>query len=245
MSDTRHPTAGMPSLGAWRITTAPPLFERADFTRAIHEVRSPLCVVQDPTTGHVGIALGGQSVPEPAPGAYTLLGALPALFPEWLGDRSFNEAHGTRFPYVAGAMANGIATPRLVIAMARAHMLGFYGAAGLSFPKVEAGLQEILDALSGTTLAWGANLIHSPNEPALEERVADLYVRAGVPRVSASAYMRLTPSIVRYAYAGVGVDAAGNLVRPRHVFAKISRPETARQFLSPAPAAMLEQLVTD
>src|SRR5262249_19118842 len=59
-------------------------------------------------------------------------GWLPPLYPEWLGDRSFAEAHGIRFPYATGSMANGIATPRLVIAVARAGMLGFYGAAGLS-----------------------------------------------------------------------------------------------------------------
>jgi len=40
-------------------------------------------------------------------------------------------AGGTRFPYVAGAMANGNCTARIVIEMGRAGMLGFVGAAGL------------------------------------------------------------------------------------------------------------------
>src|ERR1019366_3838099 len=101
--------------------------------------------------------------------------------PEWLGDRGFQDAHGVRFPYVAGSMANGIATPRLVAAMGRAGMLGFYGAAGLGYERVEAGLDEIGRLLDGKPAAWGANLIHSPHEPALEERVADLYLRRGVP----------------------------------------------------------------
>ena len=38
----------------------------------------------------------------------------------------------------------------------------------------------------------GSNLIHSPNEPDLEAAVANLYIRRGVKRVSASAYMNLT-----------------------------------------------------
>src|SRR5262245_3265920 len=38
-----------------------------------------------------------------------LVGWLPPLYPEWLGDRSFAEAHGIRFPYATGSMANGIA----------------------------------------------------------------------------------------------------------------------------------------
>ena len=45
-------------------------------------------------------------IPKPAPADCLL----PPLYPEWLGGRSFTEAHGLRFPYVAGAMANGIAT---------------------------------------------------------------------------------------------------------------------------------------
>jgi len=58
----------MPFLGAWRATATPPSFAREDFARAIHDVRSPLCVVQDPTTGHVGVAPGGLITPEPAAG---------------------------------------------------------------------------------------------------------------------------------------------------------------------------------
>jgi hypothetical protein len=52
--------------------------------------------------------------------SYPLVATLPAIFPEWLGDRSFCEIHGTRFPYLTGAMANGIATPALVIAVGKA-----------------------------------------------------------------------------------------------------------------------------
>ena len=92
-------------------------------------------------------------------------------------------------------------------------------------------------------LAWGANLIHSPNEPAIEERVADLYIRRGVRRVSAAAYMGLTPHIVRYAYTGLGVAPDGRITRRNFVFAKISRPEVARHFLEPASSEMLDALV--
>jgi len=49
---------------------------------------------------------------------------------------------------------------------------------------------------------------------------------------------------VRYAYSGVHTDPAGRLVRRNHVFAKISRPEVARHFMEPAPAEMIEALVS-
>jgi NAD(P)H-dependent flavin oxidoreductase YrpB (nitropropane dioxygenase family) len=70
------------------------------------------------------------------------MATLPALYPEWLGDRSFLEVHNLRFPYIAGAMANGIATTDIVIAMAKAGMLGFFGSAGLTLDKVIAALDR-------------------------------------------------------------------------------------------------------
>jgi PfaD family protein len=122
-------------------------------------------------------------------------------------------------------------------------MLGFYGAAGLPFERVDEGLREIERLVSGQRLAWGANLIHSPAEPALEERVAELYLHRNVRWIEASAFMGLTANIVHLACQGLRVDARGHITRPRRVFAKISRPEVARRFLSPAPKDILEALV--
>jgi PfaD family protein len=173
-----------------------------------------------------------------------LLAVLPALYPEWLGDRSFCETHNTRFPYVTGAMANGIATTELVIAMARAEMLGFFGAAGLSLDRVSRAVDELVRELGHDDVSWGSNLIHSPNEPDLEARVVDLYLRRGVRRVSASAYMGLTPAVVRYAISGLRSDPLGRILRHNHLFAKISRPEVAQAFLSPAPSEILAELVS-
>jgi PfaD family protein len=175
--------------------------------------------------------------------AYPIEATLPPMYPEWLGDRSFCDVHGVRFPYVTGAMANGIATTDMVIAMAQANMLGFFGAAGLSLDRVEAAIDTLEQVLGKDGAAWGSNLIHSPNEPDLEAGCVDLYLRRGVRRVSASAYMSLTPHVVRYAATGLTLDAKGNVQRRNYLFAKISRPEVARPFMSPAPKAMLDKLV--
>jgi len=230
----------------WTAGEQPPAFDRRALLSAVADFRSPVHVLRESADGRVGVGVAGDVIPTRylnGHAAYPLLATLPALYPEWLGDRSFNEAHGVRFPYVTGAMANGIATTDLVIAMARAGMLGFFGAAGLAYPLVEAAVGRLEAALGGTELAWGMNLIHSPNEPALEDAVADLYLRRGVNRVSAAAYLALTPSIVRYAATGLTRDPSGAIRRRTHVFAKISRPETARHFMSPAPAAILDALV--
>ena len=233
--------ARLSALGGWRPGDQSPAFAPVELARIGHRVRESVHVVRDGAEGRVGVALGGQTTPDPA-SRYPLLATLPALFPEWLGDRAFCEVHGVRFPYVAGAMANGIATPELVIAMARAEMLGFYGAGGLSLDRIEAGLDRI-EAELGREGTWGANLIHAPHEPELEAATADLYLRRGVRRVSASAYMSLTAPIVRYACAGLHADPAGRVLRKHHVFAKVSRPEVARLFMAPAPADVVAGLV--
>lgn len=206
-------------------------FEPSGILSALQRVREPLCVVRDG-------ARFGVAVAEAVPGA---VARLAPLYPEWLGDRGFCEAHRVRFPYVVGEMANALTTTRMVIAAARAGFLGFFGAAGLRPEKIEAGIDEIAREVGEAS--FGSNLIHSPNEPDLEDRTVEVYLRKGVRRVSASAFMELTPAVVRYAASGLRLDARGKVRRTNHLFAKISRPETARLFLAPAPRKVLEALV--
>ncbi len=228
--------------GYWLPAGEPVAESRADLARAVERVREPAHVVVSPS-GSVALAFGGSISPTPTQSTLPLLGTLPPLYPEWLGDRSFNEVHRVRFAYIAGEMANGIATTAMVKAMARAEMLGFFGAAGLNYDRVTKAIDELVSDLGTDGSAWGVNLIHSPNESALEERVAALLVERRVPIVSCSAFMGLTPAIVHASAAGLRTDAAGNIVRARGVFAKISRPETAVRFMGPAPDEMLRALV--
>ncbi len=168
------------------------------------------------------------------------LGVVPAREPGSLGAASFRAAHGVRGNLVAGAMAGGIASPELVLAMGRAGLLGFYGAGGLLLDAVTEALDRIVAGSQGRP--FGCNLLHNPAEPAVEEATVDLYLSRGVRRVSASAYMRLTAAVVRYRLDGIH-EHGGRIVTPNTVFAKVSRPETAEPFLRPAPLKLVEELV--
>ena len=172
---------------------------------------------------------------------YPVLGFAPALRIQDLGDATFRADHGLRHAYVAGAMANGIASTQLVEAMGRAGMLGFFGAAGLSLERVDAAIETLARSLPDGP--YGFNLIHSPNEPELEAAVADLYLRRGIRLVEASAYLRLTLPLVRYRVHGIRRDAQGRVVTPNRVIAKVSRVEVASQFFAPPPAEFLSELV--
>lgn len=175
-------------------------------------------------------------------GSDRLVGMLPACRPESLGDPEFRADHRLRFPYVAGAMANGIASAELVEAMAGGGMLGIFGAAGLPPARVEAAIDRLERSL-GKNSTYGFNLIHSPNEAALESAVVDLYLRREVRLVEASAYLDLTLPVVRYRLAGLHRDAAGRVVAPNKVIAKVSRAEVAARFLGPPPARFVRELV--
>lgn len=174
-------------------------------------------------------------------GGWQFCGHLPGLTPAQLGDRTFCEDHRVDLPYVVGAMANGIASVELVEAASRAGLLGMFGAAGLPLDLVEKSIDRLQKSLGDAP--FGSNLIHSPNEPDLEQGVVDLYLRKGVKLVSASAYLGLTLPILKYRYKGIHRDSDGNIVVPQKVLAKISRVEVADKFLSPPPEKMLKELV--
>ncbi|MGK8508069.1 PfaD family polyunsaturated fatty acid/polyketide biosynthesis protein [Nocardia asiatica] len=170
-----------------------------------------------------------------------VLAAVAPLPPERLGDRRFAAAHGARAAYAAGAMANGIASPALVSAMARAGYLASYGAAGVAPAAVDAALAELSRTLIGKPFA--CNLIHSPSEPALERAIVDACLRHQVRCVEASAFMDLTGEVVRYRAAGLAVDRQGRVEARNRLIAKVSRVEVAEPFLRPPPARLLRPLV--
>ncbi len=164
----------------------------------------------------------------------------PALLPESLGDPEFRREHGVRYAYATGAMANGIASEALVEAGAKAGLLSFFGAAGLPPARVEAAIDRLERSLG--RLPRGFNLIHSPSEPDLENAVCDLYLRRGVRLIEASAFMDLTPAIVRYRLHGIARGEDGRVSAPNKVVAKVSRVEVAAKFLAPAPDRLLREM---
>jgi trans-AT polyketide synthase, acyltransferase and oxidoreductase domains len=76
--------------------------------------------------GRVGIAPASQVgfTDNGLEGAVEVLLSSPALSIEQLGDPAFMACYGTRYAYYAGAMANGIASADMVIALGKE---GFWG----------------------------------------------------------------------------------------------------------------------
>ncbi len=210
----------------------------SDFREAFARLGRAVMVVR----AEHGLALGsGGSITltpdsSPPPSALPVAAYLPPLLPESLGDPTFLRDHGLRYPYLCGAMANGIGSAEIVEAMSRAGMLGSFGAAGLSQERITQAIDRLKSSLGLSPFC--VNLIHSPNEPAHEMATAELLLSREVRLVEASAYLDLTPAIVRYRVAGLTPAGPTN-----RVIAKVSRVEVATKFLSPPPERMLRELL--
>ena len=209
--------------------------------KAISRVTEPVFLLN--MDGRLAVGRGGTitigDLTEADPGTHPLCAYSPPLPPENLGDPYFKKRHNLRYAYIAGAMANGITSVRMVQETGRAQMLGFFGAAGLYPDKIEAAIYSLKEH----NLPFGFNLIHSPNDPELEAAVVNLYLKHEIRLVSASAYLDLTLPLVYFRVHGIHNDQSGNIVCPNRIIAKISRVEVAEKFLSPPPEKLLAQLV--
>ena len=145
---------------------------------------------------------------------------------------------------MTGSMANGIASENLVISSSgKVGLLSSFGAAGLLPSIIEQAINNIQKALPEGPYAF--NLIHSPSEDAIEKAAVDLYLKYRVRTVEASAFLGLTPNIVRYRVAGLRRNSQNQVEITNRVIAKISRAEVASKFMAPAPEAILNRLVEE
>jgi PfaD family protein len=224
----------------WRGPREAVAFEPEKVRAILSDVQRPCYLVS--LGGRLGLAAvgaleGGPSGSDQA----ELLAIVPAVPSSLLGDPGFLGTYGLRWPYMAGAMANGIGSERLVETLGRQRLLGSFGAAGLLPGRIEAAIHHLQQALPAGPFAF--NLIHSPSEPALERRTVELYLEHGISTVEASAYIELTPALVHYRAAGLAPAADGGVLIGNRIIAKVSRREVATHFFSPAPADLLGELV--
>ena len=199
------------------------------------------CFIVRNENGIVGVA-GAMGTDRPAEMVQMeLIATLPAYQPEQLGDPAFRQVYGLKYNYMAGAMANGIASAEMVIALGKAGMLASFGAGGLVPSRIETAIDAIQAALPNGPYA--VNLIHSPNEEALERNGVELFLRKGVKVIEASAFLALTTHVVRYRVSGLSENPDGSVHIGHRVIAKVSRLEVAAHFMQPAPESFLKTLL--
>lgn len=164
------------------------------------------------------------------------------ISPENLGSPEFLFDHGAGAAYVLGGMVKGISSVQLVRIAARAGYLAFFGAGGLKLDVVrEAVLALASDP--GHAAPWGVNFLHNPLIPLQEDALVDILLAGGVRRIEASAFVQITPALVRYRLTGLGFDDAGKPLPRQRILAKVSHPEIGRLFMSPPPDQLVSALL--
>lgn len=157
-----------------------------------------------------------------------------------LGCEDFRKDYGLTYAYLAGGMYRGIASAEMVIRMGKAGLLGFLGTAGLSPENISKDLWLIQQQLTRGE-AYGMNLVHQFSDPVLEMKIVEMALVQGVQNVEAAAFMQITPALVYYRLKGLKRE--GNRVAcDNRIIAKISRPEVAEAFMSPAPQKLVDDL---
>jgi len=240
---TQHNPSVLNEFGWWCPESPPESMTPERLKTLLYNIVQPVVIVDYNGAPHL-VTGPGKPCPDKNHDAALPICAVANSHPlEYAGDPSFKNDWNLTYPVVGGSMANGISSVDLVAALAGAGMTGFYGAAGQSLSDVEAAVIQLQERCGDTT--WGVNLIHSPQEPALEEHLVDLLLKHGVRRIEASAYMNLTRALVRFRLHGIHRDASGRIVAPHTILAKASRVEVAEKFFSPPPDAILQSLVAD
>ena len=219
---------------AWKVNPSNITTDLTAIKNALMDITHPIYLSQKAAS--IGISQITSDL-----GASPVLAFAQSLIPEDLGDAEFKKQHCVRYAYHGGAMANGIASVELVVALGKAGMLCSFGAAGLVPDVIEDSIKRIQSELPNGPYA--VNLIHAPAEEALERGAVERFLKLGVETVEASAYLALTEHIVWYRVAGLSENVDGSVNIKHKVIAKISRTEVARRFMEPAPQKLLDQLL--
>lgn len=164
------------------------------------------------------------------------------IIPENLGNAQFKTDYGLRYAYLAGAMYKGIASKEMVVRLGKAGLLGFLGTGGLKLERIESDIQFIQSNLTQGE-PYGMNLLCNIIKPELEEHTVEIFHRHGIKNVEAAAYMQVTPALVLFRLKGLRKNPDGSIDIPHRVIAKVSRPEVAEAFMSPAPPDIVKKLV--
>ncbi|BBB92533.1 MAG TPA: ACP S-malonyltransferase [Methylomusa anaerophila] len=171
-------------------------------------------------------------------------GALFFITPESLGSSQFKKDYNLKYAYLTGGMYRAVASKEMVVKIGKAGMMGFFGTGGLDLFQIKDGIKYIQTELDAGQ-AYGMSLVHNMADQEMEERTIDLFLETGVKHIEAAAFLNVTPALVKYRAQGIVRDRQGKPITSNKIIAKISRPEVAAAFLTPAPERIVAKLLAE
>ena len=151
---------------------------------------------------------------------------------------SFTEDHGVAWPCLIGSMAHAISGVDMIARLARAGLLGAYGAAGRTLEQVDADLRLLANSLPRRA-AWAVGLRPAAD---LEARV-ELCLHHGASTIEASGFETVPPSLVRFRLTDLCKESQGGPRTRRRLILKTARPDVAALFMEPPPQACVQRLL--
>ena len=164
---------------------------------------------------------------------------LPNLTAEDFGDTEFKKTYGLKYALYGGAMANGIASSDMAIALGKAGCMGSYGSGGQRLEIVAQEIDKMKAALGDKPFL--VNMLSNRNAD-MEMKLAQLLIDKEVLGVEASAYVIPSEALVYFRVKGIR-EENGRIVIPHKIIAKVSREEVLEKFVSPPAAETVEALL--
>ena len=164
---------------------------------------------------------------------------LPNLTAADFGDREFKKTYGLRYALYGGAMANGIASSDMAIALGKAGCMGSYGSGGQRLEVVAREIDKMKEALGDKPFL--VNMLSNRNAD-MEMQLAQLLIDKKVLGVEASAYIVPSEALVYFRVKGIR-EEDGKIIIPHKIIAKVSREEVLEKFVSPPAAESVAALL--
>lgn len=159
---------------------------------------------------------------------------------EKLGNQGLKDLYHLNYAYMVGGMYRGITSKDMVVALAKKGMFGFLGTGGMTLSEVEEQIDYIQRKLCHGE-SYGVNVVHALGKEEREEAFITTLLNRQVHYIEVGAYMSISTALVRYKVNGL-IEENGQIKSNNVIMAKLSRPEVAEEFLSPAPEAILQKL---
>lgn len=161
-----------------------------------------------------------------------------------LGNAAFKKEYGIKYAYMSGAMYRGISSKELVVAMGKANLMGSLGTGGMHYNKIRNDIDYIQRKLSDGQ-NYSMNLVCNLSNPQEEIKTIELYLEKRIKRIDAAAFLQITPALVLYRVKGLRKELSGRISCNHKILAKVSRPEVAKAFMSPAPEPIVSRLLSE
>ena len=207
-----------------------PIVNKENSTKILANVLNPVLYVQGPR--------GEMTVSTEQPEKH-LYFKLPNLTAEDFGDPEFKKTYGLRYALYGGAMAGGIASSDMAIALGKAGCMGSYGSGGQRLEVVAQEIDKMKAALGEKPFL--VNMLSNRNAD-MEMKLAELLIDKKVPGVEASAYIVPSEALVYFRVKGIR-EENGTIVIPHKIIAKVSREEVLEKFVSPPAAESVAALL--